>query len=91
MKRKIRGVVAYSRTGEYVALGYSNGCASGGKVVDADVLAEAAGMLHDSGHDCVGHHFINAEIEIPDPVPVAEVPGVVEPNFLGARPGKAGV
>lgn len=77
MKRKIRGVVAYSATGKYLLAGWS-----GDETPDAadeallDYVREW--LPENVDEDVLGHHFITAEIEIPDPVPVAEVAAEVE-------------
>lgn len=81
MKIPVRIAVAYSADGRWQADGWR---CPGGAFVDqhdrrmADSAAEVLSENH--GAEPIGHHFINAEIEIPDPVPVTEVEGLVEPG-----------
>lgn len=92
MKIPVRIAVAYSASGKWSAEGWSEATDDNAKELAVVDVGEIF------GEPTIGHHFITAEIEIPDPVPVAEVEGKVDrdfgdfsPDSLSAGPGREGV
>jgi hypothetical protein len=77
MKLKVRIAVAYTADGQWNACGFSEGVAWKGNTGDENLIGGAAAYLSDAGHEPLGHHFVEAEIEIPDPVPPQTVEGTV--------------